>query len=76
MLSQGFPLIYSKNTGIDGLFKEGEVGYCVNPNNVIDVANTIKKIYNNQIALADNTLKHIDSFSTQAIVEKLYKLYN
>jgi len=40
-MSQGLPIIYTKEQGIDGYFKDGTVGYSVNPNDISDI---VKKI--------------------------------
>ena len=75
-LSQGLSLIYSKNTGIDGLFKEGEVGYGVNPKSAKDVADTVLKAHKNLQIMKNNTLKSVDKFSPKIIAEKILRLYN
>lgn len=45
-LSQGLPVIYSKNDGIDGFFDES-VGIAVNPKSVEDICDAIKQIIDN-----------------------------
>ncbi len=45
-LSQNTPIIYTESEGFDLLFKEGEVGYSVNPFSSNDIANKIEKIIN------------------------------
>ena len=43
-LTQGLPVIYSKDQGIDGLFNEGEVGYSVIPDSPQDIINKLRLI--------------------------------
>ena len=45
-LSQGIPVIWSKNQGIDKMYKDGDVGYAVNPASPKDIAEKIKLIMN------------------------------
>ena len=45
VLSQGIPIVHTKNEGIDGLYSN--VGEAVNAKSVKDIANGIKKICNN-----------------------------
>lgn len=40
-ISQGLPVIYTKDEGIYGYFEEGEVGYGVKYNNIDEIANKI-----------------------------------
>lgn len=56
-LSQGLPVIYTKNEGIDGLY-ERNVGESVDYSDVNDIANAIKKIASNY---------HTYDFDPQAI---------
>ena len=40
-MSQGLPVIYTKDEGFDGQFEDGVVGYCVNPDDPEDISNKI-----------------------------------
>lgn len=40
-ISQGTPVIYSKNQGIDGYFATGQIGYSCNPSNIHSIADAI-----------------------------------
>ena len=44
-MSQRIPVVYSKQQGFDGQFKEGDVGYHVDPRSVEEITNAIKKYY-------------------------------
>ena len=50
-ISQGLPVIYTQNEGIDGFYKE--VGLAVNPNQKISVVNAIKEVIENYNPLQD-----------------------
>ena len=43
-LSQGLPVIYAPNGICDGIFKDGQAGYAVNPKSSDDLAHTILNI--------------------------------
>lgn len=45
-LSQGIPVIYSKNEGIDGVFDDN-IGIAVDPRSIQSIADGIKKLINN-----------------------------
>ena len=43
-LSQGLPVIYARESIVDGIFKEGLAGYAVNPKSADDLAKTILNV--------------------------------
>src|SRR5699024_2314840 len=43
-MSQGLPVIYSRNQGIDGYFIDGEVGYSIDPNDFKSIVIAVEKI--------------------------------
>ena len=43
-LSQGLPVLYAPNGICDGIFKEGQAGYAVNPRSADDLAKTILNV--------------------------------
>lgn len=59
-LSQGIPIIYSKNEGIDG-FHKGKIGEAVNYKDAEDIANKIVQVHENY---------HYYDFSPKEIVSK------
>ena len=76
-LSQGLPVLYTKNEGFDGFFDDGEIGKAVAAENVNDIANGIKyvignydKIQNN-ISTIDFTIFDWDNIGNQYL--KLYQ---
>ena len=52
-MSQGLPIIYSKGQGFDNQFPEGEVGYHVDSNDVVSIANGIEELIKNYNSLPD-----------------------
>jgi glycosyltransferase involved in cell wall biosynthesis len=44
-MSQGLPLIYTHNEGIDGFYQDGQIGYAVNPLNVDQIILCIEEIF-------------------------------
>ena len=74
-MSQGLPVIYTKEQGFDGHFKDGEVGYAVNCFNPIDIANNIIKINNNYSQISKNCIRNTDMFSWKRISDSYEMLY-
>lgn len=60
-LSQGLPVIYSKNDGIDGFFDES-VGIAVNPKSVEEISNAIQQI-----------IDDFDKFGNQKVDFEIFK---
>jgi glycosyltransferase involved in cell wall biosynthesis len=74
-MSQGLPAIYTIGQGFDGYFKDGEIGYAVNPYDTNDIADKIKKVIDNYDELSQNTLEKVKLFSWNNSVTKLNDIY-
>jgi glycosyltransferase involved in cell wall biosynthesis len=74
-MSQGLPVIYSLGQGFDGQFKEGEVGYGVNPQSAQDIADKINLIVANKEGMKHNCLTNVDKFNWSLIGKKYKDLY-
>lgn len=74
-MSQGLPLIYTRNQGFDKLFEEGEVGYSVDPNNVSEVIHRIKDIIDNYHDLSKRCLDNVSDFDWKKINELYLQVY-
>jgi glycosyltransferase involved in cell wall biosynthesis len=75
-LSQGLPVVYTRNEGIDGLFEEGAVGYAVNPFDINDIAEKIEKTIMNYTLLASNiSTLDLDMFKWENIVNTYMNVY-
>lgn len=75
-LTQGLPVIYSEGQGIDGMFKEGLVGYHVDPNRPEDILEKIKNIVSHYDEI-QTSLKGIDfnRFSWETIAKEYMQIY-
>lgn len=74
-MSQGLPVLYSRNQGFDGYFSEGEVGYSVDPLNVEDIKNKILQTYNSYNEISNRCIDNVYKFSWDTIIKKYNDLY-
>lgn len=74
-MSQGLPVIFTKGQGIDGYFKDGEIGIAVEDNNINDIINGIEKIINNYSVMSNNCLKYTNLFSWDKISSQYINIY-
>lgn len=75
-LTQGIPIIYSKNQGFDKIFDDGLVGFSVDPNSINDISNKIKLVVEKYTLLTEN-IKKIDlqMFSWELIANEYHNIY-
>lgn len=74
-MSQGLPVIYSKNQGFDGQFEEGYVGYRVDPHDPMDIAEKIHKIVENYSRMSQNAVQAYKKFSWDILAEEYVAIY-
>ena len=74
-MSQGLPVIYTKGQGIDGYFKEGTVGYSVNPQDINGIVKKIEMIINNYNKISKNCLNLVEKFSWNKIDKIYHNIY-
>lgn len=74
-MSQGLPVIYTKGQGFDGQFKEGSVGYHVDPKDPTDIADKIKKCIDNYAQLSSNCLTSVVKFDWVRIAKQYKTIY-
>ncbi len=74
-MSQGLPVIYTKEQGFDGFYPEGYLGYAVNPKDPGDIAKKIKLIYADYDRLAKNSYNESSDFSWDKIATKFNEIY-
>jgi glycosyltransferase involved in cell wall biosynthesis len=74
-MSQGLPVIYTRDQGFDGFFPDGQVGFAVNPNSPQDIAGKIKLIFADYEQMSANALDASKEFSWNIVTEKLIQLY-
>jgi len=75
-ISQGVPIIYSQNTGIDGEFNEGEIGYHVNTENKGELINKIELILSQYNQISKNCIDKSKRFSWDEIIKKYLIIYD
>ncbi|WP_173107701.1 glycosyltransferase family 4 protein [Bacillus sp. KH172YL63] len=74
-MSRGLPVIYSYEQGIDGFFKEGEVGYSVDPDQSETITEAIKKITQNYDEMSAKCVYESKQFNWDAVSNEYIKLY-
>ncbi len=76
-LSQGLPVLYTQNQGIDGLFTAAAVGLATNPNKNKNIFISIEKLIFNSNEYKENIINlNFNEFSWKGIFENYYlKLY-
>jgi len=74
-LSQGLPLIYTRNQGIDGYFTNGQVGYACDPTNPKEICSNIHKIIDNYVAISSRCSRAIGPFSWESIARQYESIY-
>jgi L-malate glycosyltransferase len=74
-MSQGLPVIYSKNQGIDGYFKELEVGCSVNSNSFNDMSDAILRIRERYDEISKRSHQKSMEFDWQEIAQAYYEVY-
>lgn len=74
-MSQGLPVIYTKNQGIHGYFKEGRVGYGANPNDPNEIKKNVLKIIKNYQETSRFATKEALSFNWDSITDKYIAIY-
>ncbi len=75
-MTQGLPIIYTKNQGMDRQFNEGYVGFHVNCMDVEDSKKRIRDIVKNYESMSKNTKTAIYGFRWSKIVEKYIDVYD
>lgn len=74
-MSQGLPIIYTSGQGVDGYYKEGYIGYPVNPNNISDITFKIEKIINNYNNIYPKCIEVSKKFKWEEIAKLYINLY-
>lgn len=74
-LSQGLPLIYTRDQGIDGYFMQGQVGYACNPSNADEICTNIMKIMDNYSTISYRCSNSFDSFSWAGVAKQYESIY-
>ena len=75
-MTRGLPVIYTKGQGFDGLFKDGEVGYSVNPYDYVKMADLTLKILADYENISARCIQNCERFDWDTIGEQLEKFYS
>lgn len=74
-MSQGLPVIYTKNQGFDGYYPEGQVGYHVVHNDSKQIADKILKIVDNYNTMSKNAIIGSKRFNWDSISDEYIMIY-
>jgi glycosyltransferase involved in cell wall biosynthesis len=74
-MSQGLPIIYSKNDGIDGFFQDGEVGYGVEGSNYDEWNIVLQKIIDNYDQISKQAIHKSKLFTWDKVSSDYLELY-
>ncbi len=74
-MTQGVPVIYTRGQGFDDNFPRGYVGYDVDPNNCIEIADAIESIVKDYPIISNNCIESCKAFNWDRITEKLLDMY-
>lgn len=73
-ISQGTPIIYTRGQGIDGYFEEGEVGYSVEYNNIVQIESAVLQIINENKSSINISIKSKE-FNWYSICKRYMEIY-
>ena len=74
-MSQGLPVLYTRKQGFDGQFEDGKVGYAISDWNADSLADSIIKVTENYVSLAQNSMKCVNKFKWSEICDIYYNIY-
>ncbi|MGD6794154.1 glycosyltransferase family 4 protein [Metabacillus indicus] len=74
-MSCGVPVIFTKNQGFDGFFKEGTVGFAVNPHEPNNIIKAIEGIINNYKEISQCCYGSVKSFKWEDISNEYMRIY-
>lgn len=74
-MSQGLPVVYTKNQGFDRQFVEGMVGFHVNPNDSDTIITAIKSILTDYERITKNCYQNAKKFNWTYIAQDYISLY-
>ncbi len=75
-MSQGLPVIYSKDTGIDGFFEQGSIGYGVSPGSASEIKEGINRITANYQEISRNCITEARKLNWPGIAKSYFDIYN
>lgn len=75
-MSQGLPIIYTKNQGFDGQFEDGYVGYPVQADEPEDISQKLEWLVENYEELSQNALEAFQKFNWDNLAQNYVTLYS
>lgn len=76
-LSQGLPILYTKDIGIDGYFPDGLIGKSCSSDSIEDIASQLEYIINHYTKIISNINKlDLESFRWEVISDQYITLYH
>lgn len=74
-MSQGLPCIYTSGQGIDGYFKDGHIGYPVNPFDIDDIVDKVTRIKEQYEEMSQRCIREVERFNWKMVCHELLKVY-
>lgn len=74
-MSQGLPVIYTKNEGFDGFFLEGSIGYSVDASDIREIAQRILNCYENSEMYFMKCIEGSRQFDWEIISKNYLNIY-
>lgn len=75
-MSQGMPVIYTKDQGFDNQFENGVVGYHVDADDIDMICEVTFKILENYSNISNNCIQFVNKFDWKGIAKKYFDIYN
>lgn len=74
-MSQGLPVIYSKNEGFDSQFEDGLIGYSVQSNKPKEIVAAIERIIEKYDDISQNCITYCEMFRWEKLVRRYVDIY-
>lgn len=75
-MSQGLPILYTKNQGFDQVYPDGDVGYPVLADDVENICKNIELIILNYSEISQRCVEKCKDFYENTIIDKIEIFYN
>lgn len=75
-MSQGLPVLYTKNQGFDSVYPDGDVGYPVLADDAEDICKKIEQVILNYSEISRRCVEKCKDFYEDTIIDKIETFYN
>lgn len=75
-LTQGLPIIYTKDQGIDGYFENGKIGYACNPTDVEEVVQAVLNIVKDYDRISESCSEASKQFQWETVASQYNQVIN